>query len=211
MCAGSAIVRCDGGVLSAGRDRYLSEHVHRLGGHRWLIGIECRALAGYAPPAFLCVHEHIAWGASPTRAMGAFDVDLRDLGHGLRRVEVALRTMGPIEGPRPSPSGLARILADVGAAASARAWATIVRPLCDEPRGAMATVNVMEGPFGEGPIARGTITGAAAPPAQVWAARRRISGSSTASGRPSSRGTRRAGSPTGARARSTSTAGAPPR
>jgi len=99
--------------------------------------------------------------------VGSFDLGLADIGHGLRRVEVALRTLGPTEGPRPSPERLARILAEVGASVSTRSPATIQHVLCDEAGGALARVEVVESPFGEGMRVSGTITAIEAPVAQT--------------------------------------------
>lgn len=141
---------------------YVSEFLHHVGEHRWLVGVDCRPLAGHSPPAFICVHEHLGSGVSPARPTGAFDLDLADIGHGLRRIQVALSTLGPPDGPRPSAEKLARILAEVGAAVSTRTPTTLRHVLCDAG-GAQAVVEVMEGAFGGGMRVRGTVTPAGLP------------------------------------------------
>ncbi len=161
--AAAARLAFDVGTVIAGDGPPLrSEYALCWGGRRWLIGVDCRPLAGSFPPAFVCVHEHIATGPSGG-IPGSFEVALGDIGDGLRRVEAALRTMACRRGPRPRPASVALVIADVGAAISARETTSIRRRLTDDGGGAEVVIHLAEGPFGSGPVARGTIIPAATP------------------------------------------------
>ena len=147
-------------VIAGDGPAFRSEYALDRGGRRWLIGLDCRPLAGSFPPAFVCVHEHVATG--PSGGMpGSFEVALGDIGDGLRRVEAALRAMVGRRGPRPRPASIALVIADVGAAISAGETTSIRRRLTDDGGGAEVVIHVAEGPFGSGPAARGTIIPAA--------------------------------------------------
>lgn len=150
-------------VLRGDSPAFRSEYPHAAGGRRWLIGLDCRPLPGFAPSAFVCRHEHVA-SAPAGDVPGAFEVPLEDVGDGLRRLEAVLRTMGSGHGARALPGEVAAILADVGARAASGREASIRRRLAGERGVAEVNVHIALGPFGGAPVARGTIVAPPPPP-----------------------------------------------